>query len=100
MLYQFIKENGEIVGTKAAPNWIYLQTHGYFGLCNFDECEGVAIDGIPYHLEGRTEIKDLETVTFRMVTEEEYRKQLITEQLEILDIITGESEGIVDENQN
>ena len=94
MLYQFHKENGEIVGTKAQPNWIYLQSNGYYGLCDFDKCEGVAIDCIPYHLEDREGLSDLETVTFIKITEEEYEAQLLAEQQEILDIITGETEII------
>ncbi len=100
MLYQFINTDGEIVGTKATPNWIYLQSNGFFGLCNFDKCEGVAINGEPYHLEGREGLSNLETVSFKEITEEEYSEQLIAEQLEILDIITGESEGVANENQN
>ena len=92
MLYQFIKTDDEIVGTKAAPNWIYLQKNDCFGLCDFEKCEGVAIDGVPYHLEGREGLSDLETVSFIEITEEEYKAQLLAEQQEILDIITGETE--------
>lgn len=94
MLYQFKKVDGEVVGTKAAPNWIYLQSNGYYGLCDFEKCEGVAIDGVPYHLEGREGLSDLETVSFIEITEEEYKAQILAEQQEILDIITGETEII------
>lgn len=96
MLYQFIKNNGEIVGTKAQPNWIYLQSNGYYGLCDFNKCEGVAIDGTPYHLEGREGLSDLETVSFKMITEQEYAEQIRKEQQELLDIVSGEV--TIDEN--
>lgn len=79
MLYQFYKENGEIVGTKAQPNWIYLQPNGYYGLCDFNKCEGVAIDGTPYHLEGREGLSDLETVSFKMITEQEYEEEIASQ---------------------
>lgn len=92
MLYQFINTDDEIVGTKASPNWIYLQSNGYYGLCNFEKCEGVAVNGIPYHLEGREGLSDLETVSFIEITEEEYEAQILAEQQELLDIITGETE--------
>ena len=93
MLYQFYKDK-EIVGTEGAPNWIYLQSNGYYGLCDFNKCEGVAIDGTPYHLFGRKEIPDLETVTYKMITEEEYGNQIAEINAELLDIITeGIKEG-------
>ncbi len=90
MLYQFINADNEIVGTKAMPNWIFLQDNGFFGLCDFEKCEGVAINGIPYHLEGRKEIEGLETVFFEMVPEEEYERIIAEQQQKLLDIITGE----------
>ena len=95
MLYQFYNEN-EIVGTKAQPNWIYLQSNGYYGLCDYDKCEGVAIDGKPYQLEGRKEIPELESVTYKLITEEEYAEQIRKEQQELLDIVSGEV--TIDEN--
>ena len=88
-MYQFLKD-GETVGIKASPNWIYLQKNGFYGLCNFEKAEGVAIDGTPYHLDGRKEIPNLETVSFKEITEEEYGEQIAAEQIELLDIITGE----------
>lgn len=94
MLYQFKNANGETVGTKATPNWIFLQENGFFGLCDFEKCEGVAINGLPYHLEGKKEIEGLETVSFEMISEEAYKEQLVNKQFEMLDIIT---EGVIAE---
>ena len=90
MLYQFKNANGETVGTKATPNWIFLQENGFFGLCDFEKCEGVAINGLPYHLEGKKEIEGLETVSFNMISEEEYERIIAEEQQKLLDIISGE----------
>lgn len=70
-MYQFLKD-GETVGIKASPNWIYLQDNGFYGLCDFEKCEGVAIDGVPYHLDGREGLADLETVFFIEISEEEF----------------------------
>lgn len=71
MLYQFYKDE-EIVGTVGAPNWIILQKNGCYGLTTKILAEGVAIDGTPYHLNGRKEIPNLETVYFKEITEEEF----------------------------
>lgn len=91
MLYQFFKKaDNKNLGIDAEPNWIYLQENGYYALCDFEHCEGVAIDNIPYHLEGRKELPDLETVYFKKATQEEYIESIQTEQREMLDIIAGE----------
>lgn len=97
MLYQFYKGD-EIVGTEGAPNWIYLQSNGCYGLTDEYKAEGVAIGGTPYHLFGRKEIPELETVTYKMITEEEYGNQIAELNAELLDIITGEV--ATDENTN
>ena len=93
MLYQFINNN-KIIGTEIIPKWIFLQKNGFYGLCNFEKCEGVVIDGIPYHLEGKKEIEGHETVSFEMISEEAYKEQLVNKQFEMLDII---SEGVIAE---
>ena len=60
------------------------------------KAQGVAINGTPYHLEGRGELPNLETVSYKQITEEEYEEQILVQQQKILDIITGES-GVVAE---
>lgn len=98
MLYKFLKLDGTYVGTVIEPTYIKLLGNGYYGICSEKEAEGVAIYNIPYHLEGREGLSDLETVSFRMITEAEYEAQITAEHQELLDIITGESEIIADEN--
>lgn len=91
MLYQFFKKTDNTnLGIDAEPNWIYMQENGYYGLTDYEHCEGVAIDGIPYHLEGREGLSDLETVYFKETTQAEYIATIQTEQREMLDILTGE----------
>lgn len=77
-MYQFIKDD-IVIGTKATPNWIFLQKNGFYGLCDYEKCEGVAIDGVPYHLDGREGLADLETVSFEIITEEEFAQQILNE---------------------
>lgn len=78
MLYQFYKGE-EIVGTVGAPNWIILQKNGCYGLTTEIKAEGVAIEGTPYHLFGKKEIPNLETVTYKQITEEEFALQMLNE---------------------
>lgn len=92
MLYQFFKKTDNTnLGIDAEPNWIYMQENGYYGLCDYEHCEGVAIDGVPYHLEGKEGLFDLETVYFKETTQAEYIATIQTEQREIIDILTGEA---------
>lgn len=91
MLYHFFKKaDNSNLGIDAEPNWIYMQENGYYGLCDYEYCEGVAIDGVPYHLEGKEGLSDLETVYFKETTQAEYIATIQTEQREIIDILTGE----------
>ena len=110
MAFQYSTVEGVFVGTQVTAVYIRLLDNGYYGLCDEKEAQGVVINGQPFHLEGREELEGLETVTvteingnFYMHKLEEENKILQAgreEQQEMLDIITGESEGVANENQN
>lgn len=96
VLYKFTKLDGTYVGTMIEPIYIKLLGNGYYGICSEKEAEGVAVDNKPYHLEGREGLSDLETVSFKVITEQEYKEQIRKEQQELLDIVSGEV--TIDEN--
>lgn len=90
MCYKFLKkEDNSYIAVQIEPNWIYMQENGYYGLCDYEHCEGVAINGVPYHLEGREGLSDLETVYFEEIDEHEYNEIITAEKQELLDIVGG-----------
>ena len=90
MCYKFLKkEDNSYIAVQIEPNWIYMQENGYYGLCDYERCEGVAINGVPYHLEGREGLSDLETVYFEEIDEHEYNEIITAEKQELLDIVGG-----------
>ena len=67
-MYKIIKD-GATVGLTGAPNYIKKLDNGCYGLCSEQEAQGVAFNGTPYQLEGRTEMGGLEAVTVAEVNE-------------------------------
>lgn len=61
-MYRIIKD-GATVGITGALNYIKLLDNGCYGLCSEAEAQGVAFGGVPYQLEGKSEMGGLEVVT-------------------------------------
>lgn len=60
-MYEIIKD-GAVLALTESPNYIRLHPDGFYILCDQSEAQGIALDGTPYHLFGRTAIDGLETV--------------------------------------
>lgn len=63
-MYTITKSGVEIAVTER-PTYIRLQSNGAFGLCTREQAQGVAWEGVPYHVEGMPAIdrEGIETVT-------------------------------------
>ena len=62
-----IMQNGVIVALGDEPRYIRKQANGSYGFCNCEEAQGVAVDGVPYHLEGMEALEGAETATLESV---------------------------------
>ena len=60
-------ENGAVVGMTAAPNYIKQVKNGCYNLCPEPEASGIVFDGTVYHLLGRADLADVETVMLEEV---------------------------------
>lgn len=67
-MYKIIKD-GATVGLTGAPNYIKKLDNGCYGLCSEQEAQGVAFGGVPYQLEGKSEMGGLDMVTVTEVNE-------------------------------
>jgi hypothetical protein len=61
-MYKIIKD-GVVVGITGAPTYIKMMDNGCFGLCSKEEAQGVAFDGVPYHLDGRAKMDGADTTS-------------------------------------
>lgn len=61
-MYQIIK-GGAVLALTEAPNYIKTSESGAFVLCQEADAQGIAYAGEAYHLLGRPELEDRETVT-------------------------------------
>ena len=116
MAYKFMKNDGSHIGTQLEIVYIRLLDNGYYGLCSEEEAQGVVVNGNPYHLEGRKELPNLETVSFTKITDNAYVKDLEyrvgalsreKDKLEhqkqnLLDIVSGEAnlDDYINEEEN
>ena len=63
-----ITKSGVEIAVTERPTYIRLQSNGAFGLCSREQAQGVAWNGIPYHVEGFPAI-DREGVETVVLTE-------------------------------
>lgn len=73
-MYRIIKE-GNTLATVSALSWIKKQENGYFVLCEENVAHGIVLDGIIYHVAGKTEIDSAETVVITEVSEAVYNAE-------------------------
>lgn len=62
-----IRKNGGLLALMERVNYICLHPDGFYLLCSEAEARGIAVDGTPYHLEGREEMPGCETVLLREI---------------------------------
>ena len=61
-MYKIIKD-GVIVGITGAPTYIKMMDNGCYGLCSEEEAQGIAFDGVAYHMDGRTKMDGVDTTS-------------------------------------
>ena len=69
-MVKFLK-NGSLLALVEQPNWVYLQENGAYGLCDYENAQGVAINGIVYNLAGNL-ISENGEVDFKDIPSGEY----------------------------
>jgi hypothetical protein len=57
-----IRKDGALLALTEQVNYIRLHADGFYLLCPEAEAQGVAVSGTPYHLMGRDEMPECETV--------------------------------------
>ena len=72
-MVKFLK-NGNLLALVEQPNWVYLQENGAYGLCDYENAQGVAINGIVYNLAGNL-ISGNGEVDFKDIPSGEYMMQ-------------------------
>lgn len=72
-MVKFLK-NGSLLALVEQPNWVYLQENGTYGLCDYENAQGVAINGIVYNLAGNL-ISENGEVDFKEIPSGEYMMQ-------------------------
>ena len=81
------------------PHWVHVLENGTYGLCDFDNAEGVAINGVVYNLPGHN-ISAEDAIDFQFVENGTYimQKNIETEQmLTDLDIANIEAQQAITE---
>ena len=73
-MYKIMKENS-VLGVVAAPTWVKMQTNGSFALCSEEDAQGVVVNGTVYHVSGRPELAERETVVLAYVDEIAYQQE-------------------------
>ncbi len=72
-MVKFLK-NGSLLALVEQPSWVYLQENGAYGLCDYENAQGVAINGIVYNLAGNL-ISENGEVDFKDIPSGEYMMQ-------------------------
>lgn len=72
-----IRKDGALLALTEQVNYIRLHPDGFYLLCPEAEAQGVAVSGTPYHLMGRDEMPECETV---VVQETDAGRVLLEEQ--------------------
>lgn len=73
-MYKIVKDN-EPMATVSALSYVRLQPNGCFALCKEETASGIVIDGTVYHIDGKAEIPDVETVVITEISEVAYQQE-------------------------
>lgn len=74
-MYQIIKEN-ILVGIVGKPTWVRMQDNGSYGLTDEKTAQGIALDGMVYHVNGHPSLDSVETVSVVEVDDGVYANSL------------------------
>lgn len=75
-------KNGAVIALAENPNWVRRLDNGTYGLCGYEDAEGVAIHGTVYNLPGH-DISENGVVSFQAYEIGDYimEKDIETEQM-------------------
>ncbi len=62
-----LMQNGVMVALGSDPRYIRKQANGSYGFCSREDAQGVAVDSVPYHLEGMDALEGAETASMEQV---------------------------------
>ena len=65
-MYRIVKD-GDVIGLTERPNYIRLQDNNSYGLCPACDAQGIVYEGTIYHLIGRDELPDVESISLEQV---------------------------------
>jgi hypothetical protein len=57
-----IRKDGAVLALTEKPTYIYRHTEGFYALCDEVQAQGIAVNGKPYSLHGRTPMEGCESV--------------------------------------
>ena len=57
-----IRKDDAVLALTEKPNYIYRHGDGFYALCDETQAQGIAVNGKPYSLHGRTPMEGCETV--------------------------------------
>lgn len=73
-MYRIYKED-EVLATVSNLTWVKKQENGSFALSDESAAHGIVLEGTVYHVAGKPEIEDVETVTVGEISEIAYQKE-------------------------
>ena len=57
-----IRKDDAVLALTEKPTYIYRHAEGFYALCDEEQAQGIAVNGKPYSLHGRTPMEGCETV--------------------------------------
>ena len=69
-MYKFTVSN-EVIGYATTPSYIKKLDNGCYGFCSEADAEGVAVNGVPYRLDGK-ELNGLPIVEVKEIGDSEF----------------------------
>ena len=85
-MYKIFK-NDETIAYVETPTYIKLHENGSYVLSDLDNAEGIAVNGTPYHLLGKPDMKGTEETA--MITEVDSGNIIKNQQTELDVMITN-----------
>jgi hypothetical protein len=72
VMYKILKDT-VVLATVNNPSWVKKQDNGCFSLCEENAARGVVVDGTVYHVTGKPELSDCESVVLSEISETAYQ---------------------------
>ena len=80
-MYRFTKNDGTHF-TLNNPTWITSYNNGCYGMCSIEDAFGVLINGVVYHITGKPDMPDVDSVDMSEITEYQYQNEQLELQIQ------------------